>query len=86
MRDFEKFYSSRKKLFLFYFYFCLLATVNNVGNPLKYKNYESKFNVKVVSQFCKPLNNNLINIRHNDLTISSVIINLMPIGEAIIGI
>lgn len=48
--------------------------------------YKSKFNVKVVYQFCKLLNNDLINIRHNDLTISSVIINLMPMGEAIIGI
>lgn len=48
--------------------------------------YKSKFNVKVVHQFCKLINNDLINVRHNDLTISSVIINLMPMGEAIIGI
>lgn len=38
--------------------------------------YKSKFNVKV-SQFCKPQNNNLINIRYNDLTIFSVIVKLL---------
>lgn len=83
LRFLKNFYSSKKKSLLFYFNFCLLATVNN-----EYKNYmyKSKFNVKVVHQFCKLLNNDLINVRHNDLTISSVIINLMPMGEAIIGI